>query len=147
MNGRINGSVPVEPYARAHVPVQPEIPFRSFRDLEERAVSPVDTTSSATEASRRHPSETEGSVERTLMDTAPRPGRCRHERSQFVRVVIADGRTQIMERCLDCGANARGLGRWVPRAELALPLEALPLLTDLRKRDRCQPTLFGGGES
>jgi hypothetical protein len=64
----------------------------------------------------------------------PDSRRCPHMRKQFGRVLCADGRTQVLESCLDCGANARGPGVWVPRSELRTPPEDLPLVADYRRR-------------
>ncbi len=61
---------------------------------------------------------------------------CSHLRKALYRVIIRDGRTQIAERCLDCGMNPRGPGIWVPRAEVRQPIEDLPLLADRREDDR-----------
>lgn len=65
---------------------------------------------------------------------------CSHPRRQFYRVVIADGRTQVTERCLDCGANPRAAA-WVPRSEVPVPIDRLPLLSEGPRRPP-QPGLF-----
>lgn len=74
-----------------------------------------------------------------------------HRRKQLYRAIAGDGRTQIRETSLDCGANPRGPGIWVGRAELTVPLEDLPLLADHRKSPpragERQRTLFEDLES
>jgi hypothetical protein len=73
---------------------------------------------------------------------------CPHLRRQLGRVVFANGTTHRMERCLDCGHNARGAGVWVPRGEHAAADDELPLFADYTKHARdpgwSQPSLFDG---
>lgn len=74
---------------------------------------------------------------------------CRHERREFARVIGADGRTQVMERCLDCGDNARGPGKWVAASQVPVDPATLPVARDLRSAEAKgeQRTLFGGEAS
>jgi hypothetical protein len=69
---------------------------------------------------------------------------CLHPRTRLVRVICRDGRTHIMEECLDCGGNARGSAIWVPRSSVPVDPESLPIAKDLRTpEDRGeQPLLF-----
>jgi hypothetical protein len=69
---------------------------------------------------------------------------CSHLRRQlyrqpFIRRDSSPGE-HIVEKCLDCGANARGPGVFVPRAEVADP-SALPVLPG-RQAAAQQPGLF-----
>jgi hypothetical protein len=59
--------------------------------------------------------------------------RCPHLRRQFYRVVARNGREQVTEKCLDCGGNPRGAGVWVPRSEVPVDPDTLPLLADYRQ--------------
>lgn len=69
---------------------------------------------------------------------------CRHPRREFARVIMRDGRSQVMERCTDCGVNVRGSGKWVPKSQVPVAVETLPVVKDNRSAvDRGeQPTLF-----
>ena len=72
-------------------------------------------------------------------------GRCAHASTSFYRRPFARGDgsrgEHIAEVCLCCGQNARGPGRWVPRA--AVPnADALPLLPEAGGPR--QLPLFGG---
>lgn len=57
---------------------------------------------------------------------------CPHTRRQFMRVIMVDGRTHVVETCLDCGGNARGSGVWVPQHQLSVALDNLPIQSDHR---------------
>ena len=61
---------------------------------------------------------------------------CQHPRTRFYRRPHARGE-HLVELCLDCRANVRGPGAWVPRREVADP-QALPLVPAAAE----QPTLF-----
>jgi hypothetical protein len=68
-------------------------------------------------------------------------GRCTHPSTRlykrpFNRVGASD--FHVIELCLTCGRNARGPGRWVPRAEVP-NADALP---ELPQAPPDQPTLF-----
>lgn len=53
---------------------------------------------------------------------------CSHPRRKFFRVPARNGRPPwILEKCLDCGANARGVGVAVAPGEVLDP-EGLPVL-------------------
>lgn len=69
---------------------------------------------------------------------------CEHKDRELARVIMRDGRSQVLERCKECGANVRGSGKWVPRSEVPVNLETLPVAKDNRSAvDRGeQPTLF-----
>ncbi len=60
-------------------------------------------------------------------------------------VIFRNGVRHRMEKCLDCGANARGPGTWVPHAEHGGEDGLLPVFADYtRKSDGHQPSLFDG---
>ena len=42
---------------------------------------------------------------------------CAHTSTEFRRRLFRGGE-HLIERCVACGVNVRGPGRWVPRAEL-----------------------------
>jgi hypothetical protein len=74
---------------------------------------------------------------------------CRHEQTEYGRVVGRDGRAQFEERCCACKVNVRGVGVWVPRSEVRtrcpVTPEDLPVFRDLRTPEDKgeQPLLFG----
>lgn len=67
--------------------------------------------------------------------------RCNHAHKAMARIICSDGREQILEQCLDCGANVRGPGVWVARAEVRDP-DSLPVLRDYRRKAVPQRGLF-----
>jgi hypothetical protein len=70
--------------------------------------------------------------------------RCTHERTRLGQVIARNGIVHVEEQCLDCGANVRGPGHWVPHGEITRPVAELPILRDLRTPEDkgTQPTLF-----
>lgn len=46
---------------------------------------------------------------------------CPHKQTAFYRHPMNDGRYHIAEHCVECGANVRGAGKWVPAREVAAP--------------------------
>ena len=55
--------------------------------------------------------------------------RCPHLRKQLGLVKHRNG-AHRMEKCLDCGANVRGAGVWVSKAECPADDSALPVFAD-----------------
>jgi hypothetical protein len=87
-------------------------------------------------------------LESNLPPSAPndQSGDCPHRSRAYYRQPWASGGGfHVVEACVNCGANVRGAGRWVPRSEvLALGLDAarLPLASSRQRPD--QADLFGG---
>jgi hypothetical protein len=87
-----------------------------------------------------------------MSEVKPDPNRaytsCRHDNTQIYRQPFADGGgAHLIELCLDCGANPRGPGRWVPRSEAitrGLDPDALPIAPNSERAQ--QPSLFDGAE-
>lgn len=59
-------------------------------------------------------------------------GGCRHEETEFGRVISEGGKSRVMERCVACKANARGAGKWVPGRDLPRGGGDLPVFKDSR---------------
>jgi hypothetical protein len=73
---------------------------------------------------------------------------CRHERTQYLRraYVRRDGvrGEHVAEVCIACGANARGPGQWVGRAELLAAGIDPASLAVIPGAVSPGPSLFGG---
>ncbi|HEY7427432.1 MAG TPA: hypothetical protein VH682_24575 [Gemmataceae bacterium] len=74
-------------------------------------------------------------------------GPCLHSSRAYYRQTWSNGNGQhVIEACVRCGANMRGSGRWVPRAEVlavGIDVDLLPLAPAKREE---QLPLFVEGE-
>lgn len=68
---------------------------------------------------------------------------CTHEREKtLVRSLASDGKSQVWERCNNCGKNARGPGIYLSHDDLKVPVESLPIYgnyqtPEIKICDRC----------
>jgi hypothetical protein len=74
----------------------------------------------------------------------PRSTACAHAHRRIYRVPWRTGQGEhLAELCSDCGANVRGAGVWVPRAEVPGDPAALPVAPGRMTTSR-QLSLFDG---
>lgn len=58
---------------------------------------------------------------------------CRHERTHLARLIMADGRSQAVRVCDDCGGYADPRRPYLSKSEVPVPVEELPVWRDNRR--------------